>query len=134
MAARALVGTSRSAYARPMFEHRFIEHHGARILRLEFSHLSSHEMVAAADQIRRVISAEPPHSLRTLTILSSKLTAEGADVLKRGALENGPHVLAGAIVATSFWKVIAIDVQAHSREDLRLFDDESSALDWLASV
>jgi hypothetical protein len=32
-----------------------------------------------------------------------------------------------------FWKVIVTDLQAHGREDMQLFDDEASALDWLAS-
>jgi hypothetical protein len=116
-----------------MFEPRFIQHRGVSILRLEFSHLSGPEMVAAAEQVQRVIAAEPLHSVRTLTILSARLTADGADALKRGALANGPYVRAGAVVATSFWKVIANDVQMHGREDIMLFDDEASALDWLAS-
>jgi hypothetical protein len=127
------MSSARAVYPRPMFEPRFIQHRGVSILRLEFSHLSGPEVVAAAVQVQRVIAAEPLHSVRTLTILSARLTADGADALKRGALANGPYVRAGAVVATSFWKVIANDVQMHGREDIMLFDDEASALDWLAS-
>lgn len=116
-----------------MFEPRFIEHRGQRILRLQFTDLSSHELVAAVDEVRRIVTAEPPRSVRILTILNSKLTAEGANALKQSALTNRPYVLAGAAVTTSFWKVIAADIQVHGREDLTLFDDEASALDWLAS-
>jgi hypothetical protein len=36
------------------------------------------------------------------------------------------------MVGSRFWRVIAADVQAHGREELQLFDDEASALDWLA--
>ena len=117
----------------PMFEPTFMQHRGKRILRLEFANLSGPELVAAAQQVQRLIAAEPLRSVRTLTILSSRLTAEGAEALKRGAVANGPYVVAGAVVATSFWKVIAGDVQMHGRADLQLFDDEASALDWLAS-
>ena len=42
-----------------MFEPKFIEHRGVRILRLEYSKLSSAELAAAADQVRRVVAAEP---------------------------------------------------------------------------
>ena len=121
-------------YARPMFEPRFIEHRGVRILRLEYSNLSPAELATAADQVRRVVAAEPLRSVRILTIIHSKLSAPGADALKRAALANRPYVRAGAVVASSFWNVIVTDLQAHGREDMQLFGDEASALDWLAST
>jgi len=117
----------------PMFEPKFMEHRGVRILRLEYSNLSSAELVAAGDQVRQLVARQPLRSLRILTILNSKLTTEGADTLKRCALSNRPYVRAGAVVGSSFWKVVASDLQAHGREDLQLFDDAVSALDWLAA-
>jgi len=42
-----------------MFEHRFMEHRGARIHRLEYSNLSPSELVTTADQVRRIVAAEP---------------------------------------------------------------------------
>src|ERR1700694_934826 len=116
-----------------MFEPRFIDHRAQRILRLQFTDLSSRELVAAVGEVRRIVTAEPPRSVRILTILNSQLTAEGAHALKQSAPTNPPCVRAGAAVTTSFWKVIAADIQVHGREDLTLFDDEASALDWLAS-
>jgi len=116
-----------------MFEPKFMEHRGQRILRLEYSNLSPPELAAAADQVRQLVAAEPLRSARILTVIRSKLTADGADTLKRCALANRPYVRAGAVVASSFWKVIVADVQVHGREDLTLFDDEASALEWLAS-
>jgi len=116
-----------------MFAPTFIQHRGARILRLEFSRLSAPELVAAADQVQDVVAAERLRSVRTLTILSSLLTADRADALMRCALANRPYVRAGAVVAPTFWRVIATDLQALGRADLRFFTDEASALDWLAS-
>ncbi len=116
-----------------MFESKFVEHRGQRILRLEYSKLSSTELVAATDQVRRLVAAEPLGSARILTVINSKLTAQGAATLKQCALANRPYIRAGAVVASSFWKVIVADVQVHGREDLTMFDDEASALDWLAS-
>ena len=117
----------------PMFEPKFVERRGARILRLEYSKLSPAELAAAADQVRRVVAAEPLRSARILTVIHSKLTADGADALKRCALANRPYVRAGAVMASNFWNVIVTDL-AHGREDMQLFDDEASALDWLASA
>jgi len=37
-------------------------------------------------------------------------------------------------VGASFWKVIVTFLQTHGREDLRLFEVETTALDWLASA
>jgi hypothetical protein len=113
------------------FEPRFVQHGGVRILRLEFSRLSGPEITAAADQVRALVAAEPLGSVRTLTILSSRLSAEGADALKQSALANRPYIRASAVVATSFWKVIAADIQVHGRPELMMFDDEASATTWL---
>jgi len=124
----------RLAYPRPMFEPKFLEHRGVRILRLEYSKMSPAELAAAADQARRLVAEQPPGSARILTAIHSKLTAEGADTLKRCALANRPYVRAGAVVASSFWNVIVTDLQMHGREDMKLFNDEASALEWLSTT
>src|SRR6185369_6958585 len=74
LAARSFIrSTHMSAPSAPpkarTFEPRFVQHGGARILRLEFSRLSGPEIAAAADQVRVFIAAEPRGSVRTLTIL-----------------------------------------------------------------
>jgi len=117
-----------------MFAPTFIQYRGARILRLEFSRLSEPEIVAAANQVHCVVAAEPRRSVRTLTVLGSWLTKERSDALKRCALANRPYVRAGAVVAPTFWRVIATELQSRGREDLRFFTDEASALDWLSGT
>ena len=42
-----------------MFEPKFMEHRGVRILRLEYSKLSSAELVAAADHVQQLVAAQP---------------------------------------------------------------------------
>ena len=59
-----------------------MEHRGARIHQFEYSNLSPSEVVTAADQVRRIVAAEPLRSARILTVIHSKLTAEGAETLK----------------------------------------------------
>jgi ABC-type histidine transport system ATPase subunit len=117
-----------------MFEPKFIQHRGARILRLDFTGLTLNELVAAFELAHRTMLGEPVGSLRILTILRSQLTRDTADVLKRYGLANRKvSIRASAVVGSCFWKVIVTHLQMHGREDLVLFDEEQSALDWLAS-
>jgi hypothetical protein len=122
------------AYSRPMFAPTFIQHRGVRILRLDFVGLSEPELLAAFDQVRGIVHAAPPRSLRILTGHRSLLTPGAAVALKRLALSNRPYVRACAVIGTSCWKVIITDVQAHGREDVMFFDDEASAIEWLTST
>ncbi|GEJ55937.1 hypothetical protein [Anaeromyxobacter diazotrophicus] len=116
-----------------MFAPTFVQHRGARILRIDLSALEPRDLIVAADQVRRIVTAEPPRSVRALTLLYARLTGEAAAALKACAQANTPHIRASAMVGSSFWRVIAADVQARGREELALFDDEASALDWLAA-
>src|SRR5690242_14439599 len=90
------------AYARPMFEPKFIEHRGIRILRLDFVGLSETELLAAFDLVRDFVRAAPARSLRILTRHDSKLTPTTAAALKQLALGNRPHVRASAVYGSSF--------------------------------
>jgi hypothetical protein len=89
-----------------MFEPEFVQHRGARILRLEFTGLTLQELVAAFDQAQRAIAGEPVGSLRILSILRSHLTRDTADAFKRYGLANRRLAIrASAVVGSSFWKV-----------------------------
>ncbi len=83
--------------------------------------------------MQRVVTAEPARSVRILTILYSRVTADAAAALRQCALASAPRFRASAMVGSSFRRLIAEDAQAHGRPDLMIFDDEASALDWLAS-
>jgi hypothetical protein len=60
------------------------------------------------------------------------LTAPAAAVLRDCAIANAPHIRASAVVGSAFWRAIAADVQARGREELRVFEREAEALDYLA--
>ena len=116
-----------------MFEPKLIQHRGQEILRLDFSALSHAELLAAFESAGRLIRSRPPSSLRILTVLQARFNAESAEALKQYGVANRPHVRASAVVGTSFWRVVVTSLQVQGRDDLTLFDDEASALDWLAS-
>ena len=116
-----------------MFEPTFVEHRGARILHLDFTGLALPELIVAFDRSHHLILTERSGSLRVFTTLNSPVTTASAEALKQYGLSNRGLIRASAVVGASFWKVIAADIQVHGREDLTLFDDEASALGWLAS-
>src|SRR5512146_1755122 len=85
----------------------YVECRDRRILRLDYSGLSGAEVVAAMEQAMPVIAAEPPRSIRALTIWNTRLTNEIADAIKRYVAHNTPYIYASAIVtATPFQKVV----------------------------
>jgi hypothetical protein len=118
---------------RAPFAPTFIHHRGERILRIDFSKLEARDLAVAADQVRRVVTAEPPRSVRALTILFTRLTAEAAVALKECALATEPHVRSSALVGSSFWRALGAVVQGRGREERMMCEDEAAALDWLAS-
>ncbi|HEX7623386.1 MAG TPA: hypothetical protein VF400_07410 [Anaeromyxobacteraceae bacterium] len=111
----------------------FVEHRGQRILRLDFSDVPPREMRSAVDKARQVISAEPNRSLRMLTVMYGRLTPDGVARVRTAAMANKPHLRASAMVGSRYWKGIYADIRARGRGELTLFDDEATALDWLAA-
>jgi hypothetical protein len=114
-----------------LFEPTFIQFGTQRILRLDYVDLSHAELLAAFESAGAVIRGEPERSLRILTILTCRFNEECAEALKRYSAANAPYVLASAVVATSFWRVVVRSLKIHGRPDLLLFDDEKGALEWL---
>ncbi len=115
-----------------MFTPTFIQHRGRRILHLDFTGLSLPELKAAFVEAHRVAWAEPAGTVRILTTLRSPLTPEAAEALKEYGLANRGRIRASAVVGDSFWMVVVAFLKANGRDDLVLFDDDASALDWLA--
>lgn len=116
-----------------VFKPEFIERDDRRIMRLNFTGLVHAELLEAFTVAGRTILSAPRSSLRILTVLASPITNESADAFKRYALRNRTHVLASAIVGTSFWKVIVTDLFSRGRDDLMLFEHEPEAMQWLMS-
>jgi hypothetical protein len=125
--------TMRCGAGQAVFSPMFIQHRGERILRIDFSKLEAKDLAIAADQVRRIVTAEPPRSVRTLTILFTRLTADSAVALKEYALATEPHIRARALVGPSFWRALGAVLQARGREEIMMSEDEAAALDWLAS-
>jgi hypothetical protein len=113
----------------------FLQHHGKRILRLDYSGLSQEDIVSLMQQAMPVIAAEPAGSVRLLSVVRIHVTEAVGEALKRFAAHNAPFVLASAIVgATPFQKtVIVLNIRRQGRKNVETFDDEERAKEWLAA-
>lgn len=115
-----------------MFEPRLIGHRGRRILRLDFAGLSEPELLAALDEAQQVVQGAPFGSLRVLASYGASLTPRAAAALEPIAARNQPHVRACAVVGSGSRNVFR-DLSALGRERVMLFEDEASAVEWLAA-
>ena len=104
---------------------------GVRLLRLDYTGLAPGELPEAFIVAGEVIRAEPPGSLRILTILDSRFDETAIEALKRYVAANRPFDLRSAVVVSGFWSVVMTSIKLHGRQDLRIFDGEFAALDWL---
>lgn len=115
-----------------MFEPVFITHRSKRMLRLDYTDLTRQELIEAFAEASAVIRAAPPHSLRLLTVLRTRMSIDVVEAAKAHARLNGPFVRATAVIGSSFWNVVVTIIQVQGRSDISLFEDERAALNWLA--
>jgi hypothetical protein len=113
----------------------FLQHNGKRLLRLDYAGLSPAAVVAYMKEAKILIAAEPPGSVRLLSVVAIRITDEVMEALRDFAAHNAPFVLATAIVgATPFQKAaIGLNIRSRGRLNVETFDDEQKAKDWLAA-
>jgi hypothetical protein len=113
----------------------FVTHHGARILRVDYSGMGDiQELLRVADQVTRLIRKQPPESLLVLVDLSGtryslRLVRNLGDL----AVANAPFVKARALVGLpELVRPVVREVARASGRPLELFEQGEAALDWLA--
>jgi hypothetical protein len=112
----------------------FIEHRHRRVLRIDYSGLSLSDLATSLQQSQELMFAEPPGSVRVLTLWDATLTRAAAELVRRHVVLNTPYVFASAVVtARPLLRVFFESMKVGGRERLKCFDDEPTALDWLAA-
>ena len=113
----------------------FIRHKGVPILHIDWARARGDEMLEAMAAAKRVIAAQPPASVRTLTTVEGALMdKEVTAALKDYVAHNKPFVLAGAVVGLNDLKMIAFNfVNRVTGRSLRAISNELEAKDWLAA-
>jgi hypothetical protein len=115
---------------------RFISFNRRRILFMDFSEMDDPaEMLAEMERARRLIAAEPPDSLLTLTdVTGTRYTAEIIKAFQALAAHNKPFVHAAASVTRTPLQLVALRASAvQSKRNLQAFEDLTEAKVWLAS-
>ena len=115
---------------------RFIEHKGKQVLLLDYSGVRDPE--EAVREIRRsveVVAAQPRGSLLVLTVVrDARYNAAVLQAMKELAAHNAPYVRASAAVGLGGLHRIAYQaVILFSKRNIRTFDSDADALEWLVS-
>ena len=114
---------------------RFIEHHGRKILLLDFSSIGDPQLALDAIAEARAIVArqQPDGSLLTLTNVTDSHFDSGVLKAIRVLVEhNRPYVRAGAVVGLSGLMKVVYNTLVHlTGRNLRSFDDLESAKAYL---
>ena len=114
---------------------RFITHRGKRVLLIDHTSSTPQELRGTMDEVERVIGAEPPDSLLTLSdFTGTQFDRESADRMKVVATRDRPHVHRAALVGTdSIPEVIYRALESFSSRHFPKFKTREEALDWLTS-
>ena len=115
---------------------RFIDHKGKRILLLDYAGMRDpQEAVREIRTSMELVARQPKGSLRVLTLVrDARYNAAVLQGMKELAAHNAPYVKASAVVGMSGLHRIAYQaVILFSKRNIRTFDDEAEALDWLAT-
>lgn len=115
---------------------RFTEHQGKRILLLDYAGVRDpEEALREIQHSRAVVAAQPPASLLVMTLVrDARYNAAVLQGMKDLAAHNAPYVKASAVVGMSGLHRIAYQaVILFSKRNIKVFDEESEALDWLVT-
>jgi hypothetical protein len=119
-----------------MERNRFIEHRGKKILVLDYTGMRDpDEALREIQASKRFVAGQPPGSLRVMTLVrDARYNAAVLQGMKELAAHNAPYVKASTVVGMSGLHRIAYQaVILFSKRNIKTFDNEADALDWLAT-
>jgi len=113
----------------------FVQHNGAEVLIVDYSHARGDALEQRLAEGARVIRSQPPGSALILVRLAGfDFVPDATKLWLDHIADNRPFSRATAVVGLGHLsKVIPIANRLTGR-DLRSFDDEFEALDWLATI
>lgn len=113
---------------------RFVDAASCRVLRIDFCGAAGDELLARVNLAAAMIRRQPERSLLTLTLVHGvSYDAEITAALKAYVRNNRPFVFAGAVVGLDYLRKIILPLNRLTGRNLRAFDDEQSATEWLAA-
>jgi hypothetical protein len=115
---------------------RFIDHKGKQVLLLDYAGARDpEEAVREIHNSMRFVARQPKGSLLVMTLVrEARYNAAVLQAMKELAAHNAPYVKASAVVGMSGLHRIAYQaVILFSKRNIKTFDAESEALEWLAT-
>jgi hypothetical protein len=111
-----------------------VECYGKRIVQIDFSGCAPEAYGVVLAEAERVIRAEPPASVRTLTLVEhTHFGPEAVEEMSGFAARVSKHLRGSAVVGvTGLKKVIFGGIRPHYQAPVGLFDDPETAKEWLA--
>ena len=115
---------------------RFIEHKGKQILLLDYAGVRDpDEALRSIEHSKHVVASQPASSLLVMTVVrDARYNAAVLQAMKELASHNEPYVRHSAVVGMSGLHRIAYQaVILFSKRNIKVFDQEAEALDWLVT-
>jgi hypothetical protein len=112
---------------------RFILHEGKRVLLIDNSGCSSREIIANYTECQRIVTAEPEHSVLTLSdFTDAEVDRTALTRMKEVAVLDRPHVKRAALVGVdSLQEAYYRSLMTFSVREFPTFKTREEALDWL---
>ncbi len=111
----------------------FIRHKQKEILQLDFSECLYEELMTLVTKSRDIISQQPPNSLLVFTNLADiRINKDVAKTMREYLELNKPFIKASAVIGiTSQTQVLFNTIITLARREIKVFDNEAAAKDWL---
>ena len=113
----------------------FIEHKGKQVLLIDSSHCTSKQLIENYTLVQRIITAQPPNSVLTLSdFTGARVDRAALTRMKEVAVVDKPHVRRAAMVGVDEQKEQHRKaIMTFSTREFPSFATREEALDWLVS-
>jgi hypothetical protein len=113
-----------------------VTHHGKEIVHIDLAACPSNQVAAVLQSAHKVINKYPPKSALVYTdVTNATYTKEIATAMKDFTRDNTPYVKASAVKGADGIRMVLLQTVAlMTRREMKTFDDETTAKDWLAKV
>ena len=115
---------------------RFIDHHGKRILLVDFSNCPADEVEKIARTVPDYVTVQPLGSVLALTdFTGASFDRDAIHAIKETAVFDKPFVKKSALIGTEDLPASFYDeLKTFSRRDLLIFKTREEALAWLVDA
>ena len=109
------------------------EHHGQRIVVSDCRNCTAEQLVDVIDEVKEVVTAQPLHSISTLTDFSgAQFDRESITRMKEAAAFDRPHIVRAAFIGVeTLPEVYHKAIENFSARRFATFKTKAEAIDYL---